>query len=107
MAKLEAFQGGHIDGHAPLLRGNDLNGYLAAGIRTEHVLTMQIGLREAQYNKDPVILNFWSQLLGRVSSLPGIATTALGTNVPLTNDHWRDDISRKTPWWISQSDQVM
>jgi putative ABC transport system permease protein len=64
-----------------------------AGIRTDHVLTMQIGLREAQYNRDPVILNFWSQLLGRVSSLPGIATTALGTNVPLTNDHWRDDIT--------------
>ncbi|MFW8644648.1 amidohydrolase family protein [Rhizobium beringeri] len=27
MAKLDAFQGGHIDGHAPLLSGNDLNGY--------------------------------------------------------------------------------
>ena len=64
-----------------------------AGIRTEHVLTMQISLRAAQYNKDPVILNFWSRLLGRVSSLPGIATAALGTNLPLTDDHWRDDIS--------------
>eukprot|EP01035_Chromulina_nebulosa_P041726 gene41726-56495_t len=39
MAKLEAFQGGHIDGHAPLLRGNDLNGYLSAGIRTDHECT--------------------------------------------------------------------
>ncbi|WP_416064336.1 adenine deaminase [Rhizobium sp. ZK1] len=39
MAKLEAFQGGHIDGHAPLLSGNDLNGYLSAGIRTEHECT--------------------------------------------------------------------
>jgi len=39
MAKLEAFQGGHIDGHAPLLSGNDLNGYLSAGIRTEHEAT--------------------------------------------------------------------
>ena len=64
-----------------------------AGIRTEHVLTMHISLREAQYDKDPVILNFWSQLLGRVSSLPGIAAAALGNNVPLTNDHWRDDIT--------------
>ena len=34
-----AFQGGHIDGHAPLLSGYDLNGYLAAGIRTEHECT--------------------------------------------------------------------
>ncbi|MGO8077475.1 hypothetical protein AB9F41_33800, partial [Rhizobium leguminosarum] len=39
MAKLDAFQGGHIDVHAPLLSGNDLNGYLAAGIRTEHECT--------------------------------------------------------------------
>src|SRR3546814_9745037 len=29
LAKLEAFAGRHIDGHAPLLRGLDLNGYLA------------------------------------------------------------------------------
>ena len=28
--KLAAFQGGHIDGHAPLVRGYDLNAYLAA-----------------------------------------------------------------------------
>lgn len=64
-----------------------------AGIRTEHVLTMHISLRQAQYDKDPVILTFWTQLLGRVSSVPGVATAALGTNLPLTDDHWRDDIS--------------
>jgi adenine deaminase len=39
LEKLEAFQGRHIDGHAPLLRGNDLNGYISAGIRTEHEAT--------------------------------------------------------------------
>ncbi|HEX6143983.1 MAG TPA: adenine deaminase [Geminicoccaceae bacterium] len=37
--KLAAFQDGHIDGHCPLLRGLELNGYLAAGIRTEHEAT--------------------------------------------------------------------
>ncbi|MBB5576482.1 MULTISPECIES: adenine deaminase [Rhizobium] len=64
MAKLDAFQGGHIDGHAPLLRGNDLNGYLAAGIRTEHESTtaeealekirkgMHILVREGSVSKD-------------------------------------------------------
>ncbi|MGL5011620.1 MAG: amidohydrolase family protein, partial [Paracoccaceae bacterium] len=39
MAKLEAFRGRHIAGHAPLLRGRDLNGYISAGIRTEHEAT--------------------------------------------------------------------
>jgi adenine deaminase len=43
MAKLEAFQGGHIDGHAPLLLGHGLNGYLSAGIRTEHEATSADG----------------------------------------------------------------
>ncbi|MHC0614500.1 adenine deaminase [Komagataeibacter oboediens] len=39
MEKLEAFAGGHIDGHAPLLRGRKLNGYLSAGITTDHEAT--------------------------------------------------------------------
>ncbi len=64
MAKLEAFQGGHIDGHSPLLSGNDLNGYLSAGIRTDHECTtaaealekirkgMHILVREGSVSKD-------------------------------------------------------
>lgn len=39
LAKLAAFAGRQLDGHAPLLRGLALNGYLAAGIRTEHEAT--------------------------------------------------------------------
>jgi adenine deaminase len=64
LAKLEAFQGGHIDGHAPLLSGLGLNGYLSAGIRTEHEATtaeeamekirkgMHILVREGSVSKD-------------------------------------------------------
>jgi adenine deaminase len=64
MDKLAAFQGRHIDGHAPLLRGNDLNGYIAAGIRTEHEATtydegleklrkgMRVLIREGSVSKD-------------------------------------------------------
>jgi adenine deaminase len=44
--KLAAFAGRHIDGHAPLLRGLALNGYLAAGIRTEHEATSAEEARE-------------------------------------------------------------
>ncbi len=64
-----------------------------AGIRTEHVLTMQIDLRTAQYDKDPAILNFWDRVLASVRELPGVQSAAVGTGVPLTDDHWRDDIT--------------
>ena len=62
--KLAAFAGRHIDGHAPLLRGHDLNGYLAAGIRTDHEATtaaeameklrkgMTVLIREGSVSKD-------------------------------------------------------
>ncbi|WMT86057.1 adenine deaminase [Pelagibacterium sp. 26DY04] len=46
LAKLEAFQHRHLDGHAPLLSGADLNGYLAAGIRTDHEATSAAEARE-------------------------------------------------------------
>ncbi|WP_299842302.1 adenine deaminase [uncultured Paracoccus sp.] len=64
LAKLEAFRGRHIDGHAPLVRGRDLNAYLAAGIRTEHEATsaaeareklqkgMRVLIREGSVSKD-------------------------------------------------------
>ena len=64
MEKLEAFKGRHIDGHAPLLRGNDLNAYIAAGIMTEHEATtadealeklrkgMRVLIREGSVSKD-------------------------------------------------------
>jgi adenine deaminase len=39
LEKLQAFRGRHVDGHAPLLRGKDLNGCISAGIRTGHEAT--------------------------------------------------------------------
>ncbi len=46
MDKLAAFAGRHIDGHAPLLSGRDLNAYVSAGIRTEHEATSATEARE-------------------------------------------------------------
>ena len=64
MAKLRLFEGGHVDGHCPLLTGADLNAYIAAGIRTEHEATtaeeareklqkgMRVLIREGSVSKD-------------------------------------------------------
>lgn len=81
MEKLTAFQGQHIDGHAPLLSGRDLNAYLACSIRTCHETTnlaegreklakgMQVLIREGSVSKDlvnlaPLITEFASPFLG-------------------------------------------
>ena len=55
LAKLAAFQSSHIDGHAPLVSGLDLNGYLAAGIRTDHESTSAAEARE-KLGKGMVVL---------------------------------------------------
>ena len=64
MDLLAAWSGRHIDGHAPLLRGRDLNAYIAAGIRTEHEATtaaegleklrkgLRLLIREGSVSKD-------------------------------------------------------
>jgi adenine deaminase len=62
--KLAAFEGGHIDGHSPLLRGKKLNAYLSCGVRNCHETTslaegrekiskgMQVLIREGTVSKD-------------------------------------------------------
>ena len=81
MEKLAAFQGQHIDGHAPLLSGHALNAYLSCGIRNCHETTnlaegreklskgMQVLIREGSVSKDlsalaPLINEFSSPFLG-------------------------------------------
>lgn len=64
LAKIAAFADRKLDGHAPLVRGTDLNGYLSAGIRTDHETTsadealekirkgMIVLIREGSVSKD-------------------------------------------------------
>lgn len=60
--------GGHVDGHAPRLSGNELNAYLAAGVGSDHECTtyaealekrrlgMQIMIREGSATRDVAAL---------------------------------------------------
>jgi adenine deaminase len=62
--KLVAFDGAHIDGHSPLVRGHQLNAYLACGVRNCHETTtadealeklrkgMQVLIRDGSVSKD-------------------------------------------------------
>ena len=92
LAKLAAFQGRPIDGHSPLLSGLDLNGYLAAGIRTDHEVTnlpealeklakgMQVLIREGSVCKDLHALA--SSPSGIRPSSPSAPTTAIRSTSP-------------------------
>src|SRR5579864_881558 len=63
------------------------------GLRPDRVLNMEMDLRTQQYSKDPAILNFWQQVLERVRALPGVENAAVGTVLPLTDNHSRADIT--------------
>lgn len=82
--KLTAFQGWHIDGHAPMVRGRELNAYLACGICTCHETTsadeaqeklrkgMHVLIREGTVSKD---LDALAPLLNtRTSNAMGFCT---------------------------------
>lgn len=49
LSKIEAFEDLNLDGHAPLLRGKDLNAYLLAGIQNCHeTVTLEEGREKLQ-----------------------------------------------------------
>lgn len=66
---------------------------VSPGFQADSALTMEMDLRSAQYDKDPAIRNFWQQVLDRVRALPGVQSAAMGTAVPLTDNHNRSDIT--------------
>jgi adenine deaminase len=82
--KLLAFQDGHIDGHAPMLSGRELNAYLSCGIRTCHETTslpeaweklrkgMQVLIRDGSVAKD--VKTLASAITAETSALCGFCT---------------------------------
>lgn len=66
---------------------------VSPGFQPDRVLSMEMDLRTAQYDKDPAIRNFWQRVLGEVSALPGVQSASVGTNPPMTDRHGRTDIT--------------
>jgi putative ABC transport system permease protein len=64
-----------------------------SGFRPARVVKLGMSLRTAQYGKAPAVIGFWQQVLDRVRALPGVESTAVGTAIPLTDDHSRTDIT--------------
>jgi len=57
------------------------------------VLKLEMDLRTSQYDKDPAVIAFWQDTLDRVRALPGVESAAVGTAIPLTDNHSRNDIT--------------
>lgn len=85
LAKLAGFAGRHIDGHAPLLRGRDLNGYLAAGIRTDHECTTEAEALE-KLAKGMTVLIREGSVSKDLHALHGLVTEALSPFIALCTD---------------------
>jgi putative ABC transport system permease protein len=63
------------------------------GFQPDRVLRMEMYLSSQRYSKDPAVLNFWQQVLDGVCALPDVESAALGTHIPLTDNHGRTDIT--------------
>ena len=56
------------------------------GFRTDHVVTMHVKLPDSKYSKPEQIKAFCDQLLARVSSVPGVQSTAIATGRPMLDN---------------------
>jgi len=59
--------------------------HLDPGFRTDHVIVMRTPLPEPKYDNFADRTDFYSQVLARVKSLPGVVAAGYTTWVPLTN----------------------
>lgn len=85
LAKLAAFHGRHIDGHAPLLAGRDLSAYAAVGIRTEHECTRLEEARE-KLAKGLAILLREGSVAKNVTTLAPLLTVATAPRIAFCTD---------------------
>ena len=53
------------------------------GFNADHLLTVKLSLPAAKYQENQQVVNFYDQLLARVSSQPGVQAASLTTALPL------------------------
>ena len=63
------------------------------GFEPQQVLTLAVSPAGPQYQSDAALLHFSQGALQRLRALPGVTLAALGTNLPLTGNHDRGDVT--------------
>ncbi len=94
LAKIAAFRGGLIDGHAPLLSGKDLNAYVGAGIRSEHECTQLEEAREKLRLGMQIMIREGTQAKNLATLLPLVNAATLRQCSLVTDDLHPHDILR-------------
>ncbi|MDZ4677412.1 MAG: adenine deaminase [Oligoflexia bacterium] len=85
LEKIFQFQDVHIDGHSPMLRGRDLNAYLACGIKTCHESISQDEAQEKLERGMQVMLREGS-VAKNLRELVGVLTEFSSPHVSLCTD---------------------
>jgi predicted permease len=60
---------------------------VSPGFQTQHLLTMELALPEKSYTDGGPVQNFYSQLLARISTLPGVQAAGAISRMPLTDSY--------------------
>jgi len=58
------------------------------GVRTDHLMSMDILLRPRKYPTEPAQISFYQQLKARLEALPGVQMVGMASNLP--GDGWTD-----------------
>ncbi len=60
----------------------------ALGFNPREILTMTVALPRGRYKEDAQITAFYTELLRRVRTLPGVDSAAIGANIPFDDSDW-------------------
>ncbi len=59
---------------------------LDPGFRTKGILTLDISVPDSHYKNSLALQNYWHEVLGRLRGVPGVASVAAVTPLPLSGD---------------------
>ena len=95
VAKIEAARGKPIDGHAPGLRGMDLNAYLAAGIMSDHECTTREEAEEKLRKGMYLMLREGSSEKNLEALLPAVTDNTFHRCMFVVDDRTAADLARE------------
>jgi len=95
LAKIALYPQGPVDGHAPLLSGQDLNAYRLAGIDSDHECTELSEAREKLRRGFYLMIREGSLAKNMVDLLPAVTPATLRRTLLVADDCHPEDLSQR------------